>query len=184
MRGFGKGEAVRSVERLLRQASKEVDYLKVDGKGWNALCPGVKAAYSKGQEGYQTVLKDPSSENFHDWRKHAKDLWYQVMLLRPLWPEQMDAMAQELETLTEYVGDDHDLAILSQTLEEHLGEANQHELEILKRSIERRQDELRASALALGSRFYAEKPSAFCDRLAGYWQIWRGSKKADAAFPA
>jgi len=43
--------------------------------------------------------------------------------------------------------------------------------------IDERQRELRAGALALGSRFYTEKPSAFCDRLAGYWRIWRGEKK-------
>jgi hypothetical protein len=51
-------------------------------------------------------------------------------------------------------------------------------LEILNGLIEQRQRELRAAALALGARFYAEKPSTFCDRLGGYWQTWRREKKS------
>jgi CHAD domain-containing protein len=178
MKRFARKKAVRSVERILRRSGKELERLKVSGKGWKALCPGVRKAYREGQRAYQTVLKDPLPENFHEWRKSAKDLWYQVTLLQPLWPEQMDAMARELEALSEHLGDDHDLAVLRQALEEKcFGDGHPRELEILKGLIDERQRELRAAALALGSRFYAEKPSAFCDRLAGYWQIWRGEKR-------
>jgi CHAD domain-containing protein len=178
MKGFAKNKTVRSVERILRCVAKELDCLKVSSNGWKALCPGVKKAYSEGQCGYQSAMKGPSPENFHKWRKRAKDLWYQVTLLRPLWPEQMEAMARELEALGEYLGDDHDLSMLRQVVKEKCAsEASPRELEILNGLIEERQRELRSAALALGSRFYAEKPSAFCDRLAGYWQIWRGEKK-------
>ena len=178
MKRFAKKKMARSVERTLRRVAKRLDRLKVSGKGWKALRPGVKAAYSNGQSAYQTVLKDPSPENFHEWRKAAKDLWYQVTLLRPLWPEQMDATARELETLGEDLGDDHDLAMLRQVVEEKcLDGANPRESEILNGLIEERQRELRSAALALGARFYAEKPSAFCNRLARYWRIWQGEKK-------
>ena len=35
-----------------------------------------------------------------------------------------------------------------------------------------RHQELRSKALALGKRFYAEEPDAFCDRLGAYWEAW------------
>jgi CHAD domain-containing protein len=178
MRRFAKKRIARRVARILRGMAKKSDRLKVRGKGWKALAPGVKRAYAEGQQAYRTTLKDPAPENFHQWRKGAKDLWYQVILLRPLWPEQMDATAHELEQLGECLGDDHDLAVLQQAVEEkYAGDGNTRELATLKGLIDERQRELRASALALGSRFYAEKPSAFCNRLAGYWQIWRREKK-------
>jgi CHAD domain-containing protein len=174
---FAKQKTVKSVERLMRRVAKELDRLQVSGNGWKALCPGVKTAYSGGQRAYQTVLKGSSAESFHNWRKWAKDLWYQVCLLRPVWPEQMDATARELETLGEHLGDDHDLAVLQQAVEAKCaGAENTRELETLKALIDERQRELRGLALAIGSRFYAEKPSAFCDRLAGYWRVWRGEK--------
>jgi CHAD domain-containing protein len=178
MRRFVKKKSVRRVARVLRGVAKKSDGLKVSGKGWKALAPGVKRAYGDGQQAYRTALKDPVPENFHQWRKGAKDLWYQVTLLQPLWPEQMEATAHELEQLGECLGDDHDLALLQQAVEEkYAGDGNTRELATLKGLIDERQRELRASALALGSRFYAEKPSAFCNRLAGYWRIWRREKR-------
>jgi CHAD domain len=177
MKRFVKEKGAKSVERLLRSVAKEFEYLGISGKGWKAIGPGVRSAYSEGRRAYQTVLKDPSPENFHEWRKRAKDLWYQVSLLRPVWPEQMDATARELETLGEYLGDDHDLFILQQSVQERCaGDGDQRELEILHGLIEERQRELRAAAVALGARFYAEKSATFCERLDGYWNTWRREK--------
>ena len=174
---FVKEKQAKAVERLLRSVAKEFECLEISGKGWKAIGPGVKSAYSEGRRAYQTVLKDPAPENFHEWRKRAKDLWYQVSLLRPVWPEQMDAIARELETLGEYLGDDHDLFILQQSVQgQGAGDGDQRELEILHGLIEERQRELRAAAVALGTRFYAEKSSTFCERLGGYWSTWRREK--------
>jgi CHAD domain-containing protein len=181
MKRFKKEKTTRKVERILHRVAKEVERLSVSGKGWKALSPGVKTAYSQGRCAYQTVLKDSAPENFHEWRKSAKDLWYQVSLLHRVWPEQMDAMASELEMLGECLGDDHDLFVLQQAVEEHCAsDGDGRELEILHGLIAERQRELRAAALALGARFYAEKPSTFCNRLAGYWQIWRREKNSIA----
>ena len=179
MKRFAKGKKAKSVERILRRVAKEFERLEISGKGWKAIGPGVKSAYSEGRRAYQIVLKDASPENLHEWRKRAKDLWYQVGLLRPVWPEQMDATAHELETLGEFLGDDHDLFILQQSVQEQCA-GTQRELEILHGLIEERQRELRAAAVALGKRFYVERPSTFCERLAGYWCTWRREKNPSA----
>src|SRR5262249_24070992 len=84
MRRFAKKNRVKRVTRILRGVAKKWVRMKVRRKGWKALAPGVKEAYAKGQEAYRTVLKDPAAENFHQWRKGAKDLRYDVALLRPL----------------------------------------------------------------------------------------------------
>ena len=179
MKRFAKEGHAKSVERILQRTAKEFDDRDISGKGWKVIGPGVKSAYSEGCHAYRALLKDSSPENFHEWRKRAKDLWYQVSLLQPIWPEQMDAMAHELETLGEYLGDDHDLFVLQQSVKQlNANDSDPRELEILHALIEERQRELRAAALALGKRFYAEKPSTFCERLAGYWHTWRREKKS------
>jgi CHAD domain-containing protein len=181
MKRFGKERTARAVERTLCLVAKEMARLDVDRKGWKALGPGVKRAYSEGRCAYQRVRKGASPENFHSWRKRVKDLWYQVTLLQPVWPEQMDAMARELEGLGKYLGHDHDLVVLRKAVaEQRTGEGKARELEALNGLIEERQRELRAAALALGARFYDEKPSTFCNRLAGYWRIWRREPKPAA----
>jgi len=172
MMRFAKEKTANAVHRLLRRVGKELEQLEISGKGWKALSPGVKTAYADGMRAYQRSCKNPSAENFHLWRKRAKELWYQVLLLRRVWPEQMDAMAEELETLGENLGEDHDLVMLQATAGEMYAAGHLPELKALIGLIDERQHELRSAATTIGARFYAEKPSAFCKRLAGYWRIW------------
>lgn len=49
--------------------------------------------------------------------------------------------------------------------------------DVLKALADQRHDYLRAQALALGARFYEEKPSVFCKRLRQYWKRWRREPK-------
>jgi CHAD domain-containing protein len=179
MNCFAREKNKKATERVLRRVVKELEHLEVNGKGWKVLGPGVKAAYADGKRAYQIAVKDSAPENFHEWRKRVKDLWYQITLLRRMWPEQMDAIARELETLGESLGDHHDLIMLRQTVQEMgRGEHHGREVETLYGLIEERQRELRPAALAIGARFYAEKPAEFCERLAGYWKIWRRERKS------
>jgi CHAD domain-containing protein len=181
MLDFAREKTARSVGTKLRRGRKAIARLKVKGRGWNAIGPGMKWVYRDGRRAYRRAQDDPLPENFHRWRKRAKDLWYQVRLLENVWPEQMDAMASELETLGELLGDSHDLAVLQEEIEQHgLASVHPRERETLSALVEERQKELRAAALTLGARLYAEKPSMFCDRVAGYWRIWRHRKKAPA----
>jgi len=180
LKQFGKGKAAK---QFLRCANQELKALRVRGKGWKALQPGLRTAYTHARRAYQIASGDPGTENFHEWRKCAKTLWYQVWLLQRLWPEQIEAMAGELETLSDHLGDHHDLVMLRKAIEDpSLGKMKPTEIETLNGLAEERQRELRAAALALGARFFAEKPSAFSDRLAGYWRIWRSKNKSSAFF--
>jgi CHAD domain-containing protein len=171
---FVERKIARAVERLLRQATRHFGELSVGGKGWQALCPGVEGAYREGRKAYHAVLKQPAPENFHEWRKRVKDLWYHVRLLQAVWPEQMDAVTNELGILGEHLGDDHDLFLLQQAAEKQCAQdGHVQEFETLRGLIEERQRELRSMALRLGARFYAEKPSTFSSRLGRYWRLWR-----------
>ena len=175
---FAREDAAREIGRKLRKSGRELNRLEISSKGWKSICPGLKVTYSEGRTAYQLALEDPSPENFHAWRKRAKDLMYQIRLLRRVWPEQMDALINELDALGESLGEDHDLLVLHQAATEGgVGEGIIRELETLSGLIKQRQRELRDAALALGARLYAEKPSAFSNRLARYWHPWRGKKR-------
>lgn len=90
-------------------------------------------------------------------------------------------MTDELETLADCLGDDHDLVMLEDTVKEIAGEIPPGEMEVFQGLAQQRHEELRASALVLGTRFYAEKPRVFRDRLSGYWRSWRSEKKHPAS---
>lgn len=178
MSRFVDEKTADAVERILRREMRALKRLRVRGKGWKALSPGLEAAYRRGRRAYRVVRRDPSPDNFHTWRKRVKDLWYHMRLLRPVWPEQMRAIADELEALGENLGDDHDLVVLKHDVCRRFSRGEHtRELETSNALIGQRQDELRAAALDLGARFFSWKPSIFSEGLAGYWKTWRREKK-------
>src|SRR3954463_8253527 len=103
-----KGRAVRS-EKLLRHVVGEFDDLEIEGKGWDVIGCGVKKSYGEGRRAQESALRNRSAQHFHEWRRAAKTLWYQMTLLAPMSPAQMEVLACELETLGECLGEDHDL---------------------------------------------------------------------------
>jgi len=170
---FHKDNSRTRAERLLRKTDRRVGDLKIKAAGWAAIEPGLKESYRRGCEACRIARKQPSPENFHDWRKHVKDLWHYFCLLYPAWPAEARAYTDELELLGRHLGEDHDLFLLRQFVAEHCsGQAG--EAEALNRLLESRQKQLRAAALKLGSRLYAEPPAVICRRLGNYWNVWRG----------
>jgi CHAD domain-containing protein len=176
MKRFGRKQTAKVVGKILHRELKTFERLKVKGRGWKTIGPAVRATYRAGRRAFRTVSSDPSPENFHEWRKRAKDLWYHVRLLHPVWPEQMEAMANELDELCQALGDCHDLFVLRQDVEQ-LESGQASEVEMLKGLINERGAELQTAALVLGARLYAEKPAKFCTRLTRYWRAWRREKK-------
>lgn len=144
----------------------------LEGDSWKLVSAEVKRAYRRGRRAMDAAAADPSEERFHEWRKLAKDLWYQLRLLGPAWSGPLGAVAEEAHRLTELLGDHHDLAVLRGDLRERrLGE---EETRALERAIEARQEQLAAEALDLGHRLYAERPKAYGRRLRRYWEAWPG----------
>ena len=172
-RRFRENDFVASADRILRKIERRVGHLELKASGWAAIEPGLKESYVHGQEAFAFARRKPLPENFHDWRKHVKTLWYYFQLLRPAWPSEMRAMTDELELLAGRLGEDHDLFLLEQFAMRHCAGWTT-EAASLKRLIETREKELRVEALKLGERLYAETPGVLCRRLENYWNVWRG----------
>jgi CHAD domain-containing protein len=161
--------------RLSKQPRPELDpaahadtlrALAARADGWavagDVLVAGIRRSYTRGRDAFELADRDPTAEHLHEWRKRVKDLWYQERLLQEAWPGMLEAEAAEAKTLSQLLGDDHDLAVLAERLEEDGDPQDLREL------AERRRAELLEGARALGRRIYAEKPKAFARRMAGY----------------
>ena len=122
------------------------------------LAASLRHTYARGRKAFAKADREPTTTNLHEWRKRVKDLWYQQRLLEATWPGVMKAQAKEAKTLSKLLGEDHDLAVLAQ----HVDEPELTEL------IDARRAELLADARALGRRVYAERPKAFARRAGRY----------------
>jgi hypothetical protein len=79
----------------------------------------------------------------------------------------------ELELLGGQLGEDHDLVLLRQFVGDNF-EGHDLGVRALNGLMATRHKELRAAALELGSRLYAETPAVFCRRLENHWNAWHG----------
>jgi CHAD domain-containing protein len=137
---------------------------------WVLVEQGLLDSYRGGRRGLQEARSKPSAENVHQWRKRAKDLWYQLRIVHDAWPQLLGATIDQAHELTELLGDHHDLAVLAEDLGSRAELSDRAPFEA---TIEQRQGELLDAALELGARLYAEKPRAFGRRLGRYWRAWR-----------
>jgi hypothetical protein len=109
----------------------------------------------------------------------VQDLWHQLRLLDPIQPKSLRASASEMKKLSRSRRRPRSGHVAGEFVTRRCARKCAGEVKLLKELIELRQTELRTAALALGARFYAEKPSRFCGRLENYWRIWRAGKESE-----
>ena len=158
--------AMAAVLKTLRAALIRSGEWNLRDFGWKEACAALKRAYKRARAAGGKAASQRTVENLHAWRKRVKDLWYHARLLRKACPEFMDEFAHELKVLSEFLGDDHDLAMLCEALTERSRILKKpRQLAALRSMIEGRRDELINAALDLGGRLCEEPPGAFARAL-------------------
>jgi len=80
----------------------------------------------------------------------------------------MRARNKELDRLADLLGEEHDLAVLLETLQEQAHLSNKDRERILRKVTSRKQ-RLRRQACRLGGLVFAESPTSLVTRLEAYW---------------
>jgi len=174
-RQFRRDDAAAAAKHLLRKINRRLEGLSIRAAGWTAIEPGLRQSYRRGREALKLARRQPLPGNFHAWRKHVKNLGYQLRLLCPKWPAATRAMTDKLEQLGEVLGDDHDLDLLKQFAAK-LGAGQAGDAAALRRLIEQLQKKLRATALKIGRRLYADVPAVVSLRMGRQWSDWHLEK--------
>lgn len=167
--------ALDGVSGRLADAQEPILEWPLEQDGFALLSRGMKKTYRRGRKALHRAYENPNSNNFHDWRKRVKYHWYHTKLLQDIWPAMMGVRGKELKRLADLLGDEHDLAVLEETLSRKPGEFGPAAaLEDLLALLHRRQQQLRSAARLLGKRIYAETATAHVRRLEHLWAACRG----------
>jgi CHAD domain-containing protein len=158
-------------------ARERIDRLRLRRGGWNALEHGLLRTYRRGRKARSLARRAPTDEHLHQWRKRVKDLWYQLKLLAPVAGQTVGGQAKDAHRLADLIGDDHDLAVLHETLARSGGELA-IDLGALLSLIDYRRDQLQRQARLVGDRVYAEPPRAFRRRVRGQWKAGRAEGRS------
>lgn len=177
-------QATQATERIhgaeawrLDEARELIRAGRLDAGAWemehsfDSIRGGVELTYRRGREAMVRARQSGNPEDFHEWRKRAKYLWYQIRLLRNTSRSMLQPLARRLHEVSDALGDAHDLALMQRQVESF--DAYDAAKEAFRIVTSGYILELETRALSLGSRLWAEKPSRFVDRLELYWEAWR-----------
>jgi CHAD domain-containing protein len=165
--------SLQGTRKILRAARSRSEQWHVGQHGWSVLGPGLKRTYSQGRRAFTRARDRGGDERLHEWRKQAQYLRNQLQLFEPLGSRWLASLLQKTRELVDYLGDDHDLAVLSEralAAREDFPSAATHRKFIAL--IERRRAKLQEKALRIGRRVYEEPPAAFTARLGRDWRNW------------
>ena len=116
---------------------------------------------------------------FHEWRKQARHLWGQLQLLEAAWTGSEKELGDRNQRLVQLLGDDHDLAVLRETLAaDPLAYGGHRILKDVFAVIDRQREELKRQAFALGRTLYKDLPKVFTGRIEAYWKAWAAEVEA------
>jgi CHAD domain-containing protein len=147
--------------------------------GWGAVEAGVRRSYRDGRRAFAAARADRSMAVWHEWRKRAKDLWYQQRLLRDVAGPVVAGHAKDAHLLADLLGDVHDLGVLRAALTERLHAPVDSDAVV--ELLDHRRGQLEEEALAIGARVYAERPKVFVRRVRRMWKAGSSHAAAVAA---
>lgn len=162
---------LRLLARHLQQLHKRRSYFrKIKNNRGGLSTEGLAQTYRCARKRFHRALGTDSGRRFHNWRKQVKYFQYQIRLLRSAWPPLMKEMEKQAKALADLLGEDHDLGLLRQFFSSRTDKKGKA---LVFGLIDRRREKVRAEAIDLGRRLFAEKPGAFRRQVAKWWKAAR-----------
>ncbi|MCA9016343.1 MAG: CHAD domain-containing protein, partial [Planctomycetaceae bacterium] len=173
---------LQNLSQQLEAALDAVADWKIKGKAAKIVRDGLQRTYQRGAVALAALHQSPDDELFHECRKRCKYHLYHMRLISNVWPAMLTARISELDLLNDYLGDDHDLTVMTQliTAETEAFGLSSARVEQLLTLIRQQRQTLQTAAYQMADRMFAEKPKAFGSRMLDYWNLWRDERAGSA----
>jgi CHAD domain-containing protein len=126
---------------------------------------GLVHAFKKARAAFAVAKRQGTDEHLHEWRKQTKYFASQLAMLLPLGRKHFDKGHRHATQLADCLGDDHDLAILTERISRFTAgaqlAADDASLQRLIRTVRRRRKALQHRAMRLGRRLYCASAARY-----------------------
>lgn len=136
--------------KVLREVSARSERWRLRGESQLILGGGLRTIYRSGNKKMRAAGRSREDAQLHDWRKRVKYLWHQLQILAPA----QLGLIEEAQQLADLLGDDHDLAVLSQKIDTNVDGFDANDREALLLLLNRRRKQLQRRAFKLGANLY------------------------------
>ena len=140
---------------------------------------GLRKTYSQGRRLLRRVaaIPEPPDEQWHELRKRAKDLGYQLALFKKV--KGIKPLLAKLDKVGSALGDARDLSLLRDYLgkvrdERELTPSGQRSYERLLTHVNQQRQGLHRRALKAARHVYRRGGKQFTGRMAKRWRLWQG----------
>ncbi len=165
---------------MLEGMCSEIDAWPIDQFDEDQLRCAVQRSYKRGRDGLAEAKAKGTTECFHEFRSAAKQLGYQLRILRPISPVVLGNFDTELRAVGDLLGRAHDLSFLGRRLGQEHGQPERESHELMA-VIEASASDLQRGSADLAERFFSERPRDFGHRIAGWLEDWKDAKSASVA---
>jgi hypothetical protein len=164
------GPAANRLRKQIKDAKAAFASLTLEPDEFEIVATTLAADYRKARRAFKRAYRLGEDEAFHQWRKYVQRHWRQLLLIAQAWPKAIRPHVALARTLSEMLGDDHDLYVLAGLVKENADAlGTRDEVEAYLSLCHTRQAELRHAAHDLGTRLLAEKPDSLARRVTAYW---------------
>lgn len=165
-RDFDRSHGLKQLRHRLRKARRRVKNWLPTNKRWRALGPGLVHGYTKAQQAMTDAYCSKDDLAFHTWRRTVKSHRHHVHALLHLFPEDFKLRLEQLDKLDQWLGDEHDLSALKQTLKQAQARVHWNQrCESLAKELNERRARLRSQAHELGEQLFSRAPKTLRNQL-------------------
>ncbi|SDW36122.1 CHAD domain-containing protein [Marinobacter mobilis] len=127
----------------------------------------LERIYRRARKAWHKASDSGDREDFHDFRKRSKELYYSLRFLKPLLPKPSQRLVGQLKKLTEVQGLANDVAVLEEHLSAHADQIRLTQVgwRCLNRVLANKEQALQAKAFRLAKPILAVRPCQFTGRL-------------------
>ena len=158
-RALRSAEELERIDEALASAAKRVRKWPSPPQGTGEAAPelAVQRLYRKGRKALKRSRKDPSDECLHEARKQAKHLAQALEIVAGAKPPKKAAkVLARAADLGDWLGDDHDLAVVESRCLSLPADADKPKRKIARR-LEKRRAKLQDKALDTGRKLFRGK---------------------------
>jgi CHAD domain-containing protein len=166
----GIKNAVFTLSRQLNDIRLGLEQWPIEYHSFSSIAANYRVNYKRGKRLLKLAYQQPSNRHFHQWRKRTKEFGYHSRLLRECCPEIMDERISSAKKLEDLLGQDHDLAVLQDTIKDSTG---QHAFEEISGHAQQRQQNLRNKAHRMGKKLYKMSSRRVYQDVTTCWHQWK-----------
>jgi CHAD domain-containing protein len=161
---------VIEVKQRLEQTRRSFRRLKFRETEEEIIKSGIRSVYRQGRRRMKAAIQTGQASAYHRWRIRAKNLYYELQFLEPVWPKPLGRMVSRLSKLQDRLGLDHDLTILRAELKKRPEAFGGNEtVQRIVSCLDHQTHKLRCAAVPLGRKIWRQKSGRFSRRLRRHW---------------